>query len=271
MKLSVIIPSYKDPLLVPTIESLLKTSELGDQVEIIVVLDGYWPSFKIVEDRRIRYVHLGKNRGMREAINAGVSVSRGEFIMRSDEHCMFGQGFDRIMVESCQPDWIMTARRYWLDPKKWAVMEEKGYMDYEKLALRVEPDYAKFEGQRWAERKQERKHIMIDETMAMQGSVWVMPRALWDRVIVALQTEGYGPLYQDSHEMVFKLWKAGGKLMLNKNTWFAHRHFRFSRTHQYGKAEAKPGWAYAIEQWKDYYLTEIKPRWNLPDKTTGVQ
>jgi hypothetical protein len=104
---------------------------------------------------------------------------------------------------------------------------------------------------------------MIDETMAMQGSMWVMPHKWWDDVIGELQTEGYGPLYQDSHEMVFKTWKAGGKLMLNKNTWFAHKHRSFSRTHNYGTAEAAPGWKYSLDTWKDYYLNEIKPKWKI--------
>ena len=75
IKLSVVIPSYKDPLLVKTIDSLLVNSELGDQLEIIAVLDGYWPEFELRGDPRVRYIHLGQNRGMRGAINAGVLIS----------------------------------------------------------------------------------------------------------------------------------------------------------------------------------------------------
>ena len=89
MKLSVIIPSWKDPLITKTIDSLLVNSKLGDELEVIAIFDGYWPDFEIRGDKRVRYIHLGKNRGMRGAINAGVSISRGEFLMRTDEHCMF--------------------------------------------------------------------------------------------------------------------------------------------------------------------------------------
>jgi len=255
--LSVIIPDYHDPLLIKTIDSALQNSE--GEIEVIAVLDGYWPDFELRIDPRVRYVHLGKNRGMRGAINAGVLVSKGEFIMRSDEHCIFGKGFDRIMTESCEPNWIMTARRYFLDPDKWEVMDLP-YVDYEKLVIQ---EGKKFAGQRWNSRTEERKGIMVDETMAMQGSMWLMPHKWWDEVIGELQTEGYGPLYQDSHEMVFKTWQKGGKLMLNKNTWFAHKHRSFSRTHNYGTAEATPGWKYSLDLWKDYYLNEIKPRWGI--------
>ena len=90
--LSVIIPSYKDPLLQKTIDSLLGNSELGKELEVIAVLDGYWPNPQLTDDPRLKILHLGKNRGMRGAINAGVAISRGEYIMRTDEHCVFGKG-----------------------------------------------------------------------------------------------------------------------------------------------------------------------------------
>jgi GT2 family glycosyltransferase len=263
MKLSVVIPDYKDPLLIKTIESLLKTSELGDQLEIIAVFDGYWPTFELIQDPRVKYIHLGKNRGMRGAINAGIDIAKGEFLMRTDEHCMFGQGFDRIMTESCQPNWIMTARRYYLDPVKWEVMDIP-HVDYEKLVIQ---DGKKFSGVSWRNRDIQHKNIMVDETMAMQGSCWVMPHEWWNKVIGELQTEGYGPLIQDSHEMIFKTWKAGGKMMLNKNTWFAHKHRGFARTHNNGTAEnpanCEEGYKYALDQWRDYYEKEIQPLWHV--------
>ncbi len=260
--LSVVIPSYKDPLMVKTVDSLLANSELGDRLEIVVTLDGYWPSFELRIDPRVRYVHLGKNRGMRGAINAGVAVSRGKFILRSDEHCTFGKGYDRILTETCQDNWIVTARRFYLDPVKWELMDMP-YVDYEKLVIQdCGGGHFKFAGQRWNSRSKERKDVMIDETMAMQGSVWMMPRSWWDRVIGELQSEGYGTHIQDSHEMQFKTWQAGGKLMLNKNTWFAHKHRSFPRTHNYGTAESIPGWDYSYNLWKGYY-EEVRKKWGV--------
>jgi GT2 family glycosyltransferase len=268
MKLSVIIPSYRDPLLIKTIDSLLATSALGDRLEIIAVLDGYWPSFELREDPRVRYIHLGKNRGMRGAINAGVQAARGEFLLRSDEHCLFAQGFDKAMVDVCQPNWIITARRYFLDPKRWAVMDLP-YIDYEKLIIQKPPPphSDKFSGQPWHSRDKRRAHLQIDETMAMQGSCWVMPRQWWKDVIGELQTEGYGPLTQDSHEMVFKTWQAGGRLMLNKNTWFAHKHRSFPRTHNSGTrinpANTQASGLYCLKVWGEYYENEVKPKWGI--------
>lgn len=264
IKLSVILPSYHDPLLFKTIRSLLDNSALGEALEVIGVFDGYWPPAElIIQDPRVRYVHVGKNRGMRGAINVGILASQGEFIMRTDEHCLFPKGFDKAMTDICQDNWILTARRYFLDPVKWQVMDLP-FVDHEKLVIQ---ECKKFSGRPWADRDEQQKDVPISETMAMQGSMWVMPRKWWDKVIGELQTEGYGQLIQDSHEMVFKTWKAGGKLMVNKNTWFAHKHRSFSRTHNNGTVEnpAKQddGYAYALGVWKDYYENEIRPLWKV--------
>ena len=263
MKLSCVVPAYKDPYVIPTIHSLLDNSELGEKLEVIVVLDGFWPTFELVQDPRVIYVHLGKNRGMRGAINAGVSVARGEFLLRSDQHCMFSKGYDKILTETCQPNWIVTATRYFLDPEKWQVMDLEP-VNYEKLVIQGN---RKFSGLRWTKRDEDRKDIMIDETMAMQGSMWVMSHAWWNSVIKELQTEGYGQMYQDSHEMIFKTWKAGGKMMLNKNTWFAHKHRSFVQGRHEGTTENSSlrgeSGLYALRVWGNYYNEEIKPKWGI--------
>lgn len=264
IKVSAIIPSYKDPLLIKTIDSLLENSELGDQLEVIITLDGYWPT-EFRQDPRVRYIHLGRNVGMRRAINAAIRIARGEFLMRNDEHQTYGKGYDRIMAESCEPNWIMTPRRYCLDVVKWEVMDIPP-VDYEKLKIQnVAEGVRKFAGVPWD--RPDRKDIMIDETMAMQGSCWFMPHKWWNEVIGELQNDGYGPHYQDSHEMVFKTWKAGGKLMVNKNTWHAHKHRDFPRTHNNGTKENPSNnescWKYSLEQWEEYYLNDIKPKWNI--------
>jgi len=262
--LSVVIPSYKDPYLHNTIDSLLKNSRIGDRLEVLPVLDGYWPKENIVEDPRVRVIHKGKNEGMREAINTGVRASRGRYIMRTDEHCMYAPGYDLTMITQINYNWIVTPIRYFLDPKKWEIIEDMKPVVYEKLKTRkIDDNLEKFEGQVWRSREKKRKKYDVDETMAMQGSCWLMKRRWWDHTIGRLETEHYGTMYQDSHEMQFKTWEKGGKLMVNKNTWFAHKHVSFPRTHHYGRKEWEPGVRYAIKEWKDYYEKEIRPKWNV--------
>ena len=104
----------------------------------------------------------------------------------------------------------MTCTRYFLDPEKWERMDIPP-VNFEKLVIQ---GGKKFAGQRWRSRDKKLKDKPIAETMAMQGSMWIMPKVWWDDVIVELQTEGYGQMYQDSHEMIFKTWRAGGKMVL---------------------------------------------------------
>ncbi len=259
--LSVIIPSYKDPLLHKTIDSLLENAT--GEIEIIAVLDGYWPTQPFIKDSRVRVIHLGKNRGMRRAINAGVAISKGEYLMRTDEHCSFGKGYDAILTKDLEPNWIVTPRRYFLDPDKWEVMDIPP-VDFMKLKIvGMGNGIQKFSG---VEAPGD-DNQSIQESMAMQGSCWVMRKSWWDKVIGELENEGYGPHYQDSHEMVFKTWKEGGKLMVNKNTWHAHKHRDFPRTHNNGTKENPSNneacWAYSLEVWRDYFEKEIKPKWGM--------
>lgn len=269
IKLSVVIPSWKDPYNKKTVQDLLKNSELGEALEIIVVQDGYWmPPEWIVNDPRVRYVHLGANRGMRGAINAGVAVARGEFFMRLDEHCLFAKGYDKALTDACKENEIMTAKRFFLNPETWSVMEDQEPVEHEKLMIQhVSDGVRKFAGVRWKSRDKEQKDVMLSETLAMQGSMWIANREFFLKTVGMLQTEGYGPLIQDSVEVCMKYWKAGGRLMLNKNTWYAHKHRSFSRTHSNGTienpAKCEDGYTYAIKVWGDYYADVIKPKWGI--------
>lgn len=249
--LSVVIPSHNDIYLNKTIQSLLDNAR--GEIEVIVVLDGYWA--EVVDDPRVRVLHLGKNQGMRNAINSGVRLARGEYIMRTDEHCLFAPGYDVELTKTCEPNWIMTMTRYFLDPVKWEVMDLEP-VEYEKLVVQSVGKGRKFTGYPFPTPSKE----PIIETQAMQGSCWFMPKKWWEDVIVELQTEGYGPHLQDSHEMVFKTWKAGGKLMVNRNTWFAHKHVSFDRTHSYPRDKAEKEMQYCFDTWSDYYQ-ELKKEW----------
>lgn len=264
MKLSIVTPLYKEPYLKKLMADILKNSALGDQLEVIGVMDGYWDEDPPI-DPRIKYVHLGRNRGMREAINAGVRVSTGEFFMRLDSHCMFDKGFDKKLTDACKENEIMTATRYFLDPTKWEVMDIEPVI-YEKLAIQnVGDGVRKFAGKPWRARDKERKDVMIDETQAMQGSMWIANREFFLKTVGELQTEGYGPAYQDSVEVCMKYWKVGGRLMVNKNTWFAHKHRSFARSHNEGTKEnpwiREKSWTYALEQWEKYYNDELTEKW----------
>ncbi len=89
--LSIVIPSRNEKYLKQTIKDLL--SKATGDIEIIAVLDGCWSD--IVENERVHYIHFTESQGMRGAINAGVAVAKGKYIMKTDGHCMFDKGLTR--------------------------------------------------------------------------------------------------------------------------------------------------------------------------------
>lgn len=261
-RVSVIIPSRSPQYLDKTMQDILAKAE-GD-VEIIVILDGIWPDPFPTPDRRIHYLHQGmqhENYGMRAAINAGVRMSTGEYLMKIDEHCMMDQGWDAKLKADCEPNWVVIPRRYRLEPEAWVLVEDgRPPIDYMYLANPfARPDDVEWglHGSEWKARYHERKDILIDDTMSTQGSCYFMTRAHWDQTIVEMEEDGYGPFTQEAQEICNKTWFAGGRVVVNKKTWYAHWHkgkngkgYGFSnqqyRVHQ---ADKENGRRFCIDHW----------------------
>lgn len=201
--ISIIIPSVQDPDLERTIADIQAKAQ--GEIEIIVEID---------EPRK----------GMRARINEGVAKSKGDYILKCDSHCVFDEGFDVKLLANIQDNWVVIPRRYKLDTDKWEVMSDPP-IDYERLA--IVPD--RICGVEWKSRRTERADKMIDETMVFQGSCWIMSRKHWDW-LGGLSEVGYGTFAQEPIEIALKTWLGGGKVMVNKNTWYAHKHRKFGRT-----------------------------------------
>lgn len=237
--LSIIIPSYKDPYLQKTIDDIRKNAK--GEIEIIAVLDGYMDDIK-----GATIVHNENRKGLRGSVNKGVAISRGDYILKCDAHCMFDEGFDVKLLADIEDNWVVTPRRYKLDTDKWIICEDdKEPIDYEKLIVN-RPD--RICGLHWDSRAQERKDILIDENMVFQGSCWIMSRKHWES-LGELQEEGYGTFTQEPVEIALKTWLGGGKVMVNKKTWYAHQHRRFGRTHIMSSREVKTGNSYSKDFW----------------------
>jgi hypothetical protein len=58
-----------------------------------------------------------------------------------------------------------------------------------------------------------------------------------------MSTEMYGPFTQEAQELGNKTWLGGGKVMVNKKTWYAHYH-KGSRGKRYGFTN----WQYKVHQ-----------------------
>lgn len=252
-KLSVIVPSRNEQFLVPTVNDLLHNAT--QEIEIIVVLEGYWPNPPLPDDKRLIILHRGQPMGMRAAINAAVAISTGEVLMKSDGHCSFAKGFDEVLKRDLADNWIVIPRRYSLNAEKWQADHKRPIRDYHYLCY---PDPHKkhdggMHGVEWPERTQERTDPKydIDETMSFQGSCWVMRKSWFNRLGGLSEDPIYGASgwAQEPTELGNKTWLGGGAVMVNKKTWMSHLHKGKAYGRGYKLDEGIPGHNWAAGYW----------------------
>ncbi|HJY98371.1 MAG TPA: glycosyltransferase [Patescibacteria group bacterium] len=236
-ELSVIIPSRNEKYIQQTIRDVISKAE-GD-IEIIAVLDGYWPDPPLIGDDRLRIIHRGAPLGMRAAINSAVALAKGKYLLKCDAHCMFAKGFDSILKADCKEDWVVIPRRYALDAEKWEILENPKYpVDY----MYLSPD---LHGEVWNEKNKDPKlaEKLIDEVMSAQGSCWFMQKDYYYKLELE-DEENYGTFANEFQEVGLKCWLSGRRVMVNKKTWYAHLHKTEGRGYSLERDQTEKGAEY---------------------------
>ena len=233
-RLTVIVPSRNELFMPQTAEDLLNKAR-GD-VEVIVILEGYWtsenPKLRMPrEDDRLKYIHFGKPRGLRDAVNAGVAMASGKYIMKVDAHCMFAEGYDEALKADCEPNWIVAPRRYSLDAENWC-RKKKHHIDYLYCETPKESNNYEINVRVWNKKNYDQKlaKILIDDIFTFQGSCWFMHRDYFYELEL-MDSTNYGTFRKEPQEISFKAWCSGGRVVRNKKTWYAHLH----KGRQYGR------------------------------------
>lgn len=218
---SIIIPSRNEPYLGRTVNDLLEKAK--GEIEIIAILDGWWPSPEDISvDKRVNYVHFQEPRGMRNAINTGAMIARGEYLMKCDAHCMFGEGYDVKLAENCSEKRVVIPRRYALDVEKWKIEErsdDKYPIDHMILDENLQGVPTK---------RRISDDNNYEETMTSQGSCWFMRKSYFNELEL-MDEENYGTFWMEMQEVGFKCWLSGGQMVSTKDTWYAHWHKQKSR------------------------------------------
>lgn len=260
VKTSVLIPSRNEQFLVPTVDDLFENA--SGEIEVIVHLDGYWPDPPLKDRKGLHIIHRSKPVGMRHGINACAQVATGEYLMKSDAHCAFAYGFDEVLQADCEDNWVVIPRRYSLDAENWCC-KAKRPVDYHYLGY-VEKDdgSVSLHGREWRQRAKDYANIMIDDEMSSQGSCWWMSRRHWDW-LGGLQVEGYGDFIQEFQEIGMKTWLGGGKVKVNKETYYAHLHK--GSTYGRGYFVSKGSWDRGLRYSSDLWLNN---RW--PDRVHNL-
>ncbi len=261
--LSVIIPNRNSPFLTKTIRDILEKAVTN--IEVVVNIDENWPD-EIVDDPRVHYIHPPTPRGMRYGINKGVQLAQGKYIMKCDDHVMFGYEFDKILIDNHQSNWVQIPRRYALDAENWQIEERTDnkypidymYIDFPRKGKAHDDG---MHGVPWRARRETHSHLEIDDTPSMQGSCYFMTRDHFTNFLGGMSEVGYGQFSQEAQEIGFKTWLGGGAVKVNKKTWYAHLY----KGTRYGRFYSVPNFnKYTKEasEWSaDYWLNNRWEGW----------
>lgn len=269
-KLSAIIPSRDERFLLPTIHDLFRNAR--GEFEVIAVLDSdRWPEgWKEITDQypNLHTIHNGRSLGMRASINRGVAsaISRGaKFIMKSDGHCSFSEGFDEVIKADIDDDWVVVPRRGRLDPENWVATEtHKPDIDYHYLSFPDNPqDWGGkgLNGKPWPERAVERASYYLDDEMSSQGSCWFMCADYFNRLEL-MDESSYGSFWNEFQEIGLKCWLSGGKVMVNKKTRYLHLHkgTKYGRGYKLAESQLQQGASFTKNWiWNDAWLKQTLP------------
>lgn len=254
--LTVVIPNRNSQFLKKTVDDIL--AKAVTNIEVIVNVDENWP--ELTDDPRVHYIHPPSPRGMRYGINTGVNLGQGKYILKCDDHVMFGEGFDKILIDAHQDNWVQIPRRYALDAENWKIEERTDnkypidymYIDFPRKGKAHDDG---MHGVPW--KRPDRDRYEIDDTPSMQGSCYFMTRDYFLN-LGGLSEVGYGQFSQEAQEIGFKTWLGGGRVVVNKRTWYAHLY----KGNRYGRMYKVPNFnKYTKEasEWSaDYWLNN---RW----------
>jgi glycosyltransferase involved in cell wall biosynthesis len=225
-KVSIIIPSRgeKPENLKRTLESIYENAT--GEFEVIVGFNGR-PYQDLLFYKNLRVFESPENIGLKPMLNKLARMATGEYIYKSDAHCSFGKGFDEILQSNMEDDWVVTPRFYVLDFITWDWQDNRFY-DYFYLSCPfTDRKGLRFKaGGHWPERTKERleSHPYVDETPSMHGSGWFVNRKYFLDVLGGFPESDWDGHAQEPIWLGLKNWLMGGKLMVNKKTWYAHLH-----------------------------------------------
>ncbi len=221
--------------------------------EVLVGFDG--PPYQDFPDySTLRQFRQPETIGLKPMINLLAGMARGKYLLKLDAHCSVAPGFDETLAADMEDNWVVMPRFYVLDGKTWEWQDGR-YYDYFYLCCPF-TDRRGFRfkaGGHWPERTAERlTGPAIDETPQIHGSGWFIGRDYFLNCLGGFPTIDPFGHAQEPPYLGLKTWLGpwGGKVMVNKNTWYAHLHqSNGSRGYRMGHANEEATYRQVAEYW----------------------
>ena len=241
-EISILIPARNEEWLYKTVEDILANIEA--ETEIIVGLDGQWANPPVVDDPRVTIYYAGESLGQRAMTNQLARLSKAKYVIKTDAHCAFDKGFDRKMLEAFKQtgdnvtmvctlrnlhvfDWVCKScgeRRY---QGQSGVCTKCGGETFKDIKWIGKPspqsNYYRFDTtlhfQYWKAYEKRFKEN-FGESFSLQGSFFMLTREkFWE---LEISEETFGSWGQQGTEVACKTWLSGGRVVVNRNTWYSH-------------------------------------------------
>lgn len=243
-ELDILIPARNEEWLGHTIQDVL--DHTSEACGVIAVLDGAWPVSPIPSHPRVTLIHRSVSIGQRAAINEAARASRARYVCKLDAHCRVDQDFDQKLIQSHETGTVVVPRLYNLHVFDWACTKcgHRTYQgprlthcancneddEHERIVVwqprwNRRTDFMRFDSdlkfQYWsalADRPESKGDIA--DTMSLLGACFFMEREhFWEMDGCDTDTGSWG---QQGTEVSGKVWCSGGRLRVNKLTWYSH-------------------------------------------------
>lgn len=229
--ISVVIPALHEPYLQKTVEDIQRHAET--EIEVLVGDDAV------------------EKLGQRALTNKLVKQARGKYILKTDAHCLFSQGFDKELLKVADEKTIVAPYLLRLDAENWKPIPKPctgSYVFDSNLVMQ------------YGEENSE----PVTETMCLQGSCWLVTRETywdWD-----LGDESLGSWGGQGAELGIKAWYNGGKCVTNKNCYYAHlfREKEEDFPYKRDKAKIKVTTDEILKRYKDRRIAGLIKLFNYP-------
>lgn len=284
--IDIIIPARNEMFVSRTVDDALKNMR-GD-TEIIVALDGEKAEPPVAEHPKVTVMCFPQSIGQRAATNAAARISKARYIMKVDGHCSFDEGFDVKMMADMRDDWTTVPLMRNLHAFDWVCKKcgDRRYQGPTPISCPKCDNKTEFERDiKWVGKNNPQStsycfdpepHFQyfreyskrpeakgeISETMSLQGSCFMLTRDKYFELSIC--DEAFGSWGSQGIEVAVKTWLSGGRVMVNKKTWYAHM-FR-TQGGDFGFPYALSGRqvARAKQTARDLFFNNKWPRQKLP-------
>jgi glycosyltransferase involved in cell wall biosynthesis len=210
---SVLIPARNELYLFRTILDL-QTNAAGP-IDIWIFADS-WNDHRDVLDRVLAMdsnsVHVvvndGPAVGIRRASNHLADLAPGPYLYRVDAHCAFSPAWDIALKNAADPKTVVVPAMRILDPVAWTAERGGGNYYY------IDQDF------RYKTLPGVRAKAAVVEIMVFIGAAWFCRKTTWQAL------GGYDDRFykwgESGVEWSLKTWLNGGRLVLDRRSWFAH-------------------------------------------------